>query len=161
MRSGMLRDVFITLLGLCVLAPGPPAVEAADLAGEMNALGQEVDRAIVAGDLETGLSFYADDAILLPNYGEKLAGKKAIRERMLADRAKGVRIQSFTGLVDHAWECGGMVYTVGTYAMSVGRPGTERPIGDRGKFITIWRRESSGQLRIVYDIWNTDIPAGK
>lgn len=116
-------------------------------------------RSALLGELNR-LDFYADDAVLLPNNGEKLVGKEAMRKKMLADQQAGMKMESFTGRTEEAWECGGKVYTIETYALSLKVPGMERPVADKGKFIAIWTRGSGGGLKILYDMWNTDVQMG-
>jgi ketosteroid isomerase-like protein len=131
------------------------------LKAELQDLMTKMDRAMVNGDDEAVLAFYADDAVLLPNNAPKIVGKAALRKQMREHRKMGISFGSFTGTVDQAWECGGMVYAVGTYAMSANIPGLARPVGDKGKSLAIFRRTSGGKLQIVYDMWNTDVEAGK
>ena len=116
---------------------------------------------MVDGDFETLIAYYAEDAVLLPNWGEKVVGREAIREKMEADREAGLVFESFTGRTETAWECGGRVFAVGTYALSLSVPGVERPVADKGKFMAVWRRAPDGKLTIIYDMWNTDVPIGK
>jgi len=152
--------------GFCFLVLVLPLLASADddkdaLIAELDAIGQRMERAMVEGDFETTLSYYADDAVLLPNWGQKVVGKEAIRDKMESDREGGLSFESFTGKTEDAWECGGNVYAVGTYALSLTVPGMERPIADKGKFMSVWRRSSDGTLAITYDMWNTDVPIGK
>lgn len=134
---------------------------AGDLRAELEELNAQICRAQLDGDFDALMSFYADDAVVLPNYGKKLEGKKAIREKMEADREAGLVFESFTARIDEAWECEGMVYEIGTFALSLSLPDIARPIGEKGKYMTVWRRGKRGTLKILYEIWNTDIEPGK
>jgi len=128
---------------------------------ELHALDAAMHQAMIAGDFEKILTFYADDAVVLPNNAPKIVGKAAMRASFEEQQKSGVTIGSFASTVDRAWECGGMVYSVGSYAMSANVPGTPRPVADKGKFFSVYRRTASGSLQIVYDIWNTDVEWGK
>lgn len=132
-----------------------------ELNGELQALSAKMDRAMIDGNFEAILAFYADDAVVLPNNAPKIVGKAALRKEMEAQRKSGVTFGSFLGTVEQAWECGGMVYSVGSYAMSANVPGMPRPVGDKGKSFAVFRRTADGKLQIVYDMWNTDIEYGK
>jgi len=131
------------------------------LKSELQELLAKMDRAMVDGTTEAVLAFYAEDAVVLPNNAPKIVGKAALRKEMAAHRKTGVTFGSFAATVEQAWECGGMVYSVGSYALSASVPGMARPVGDKGKSLAIYRRAANGKLQVVYDIWNTDIEMGK
>ncbi|MFQ5877302.1 MAG: YybH family protein [Acidobacteriota bacterium] len=157
-RSRMVLTASFILAALLSLAHAG-AAGTGDLVAELAAIGDRLDEAVVAGNFETVLSFYAEDAVVMPNFQERLEGREAIRARMDADREAGLSYASATGSVEKAWECDGMVYGIGRYAVSVSLRNAPRPISDEGKFMTVWRRGEDGSLRIVYEIWNTDMPA--
>jgi len=154
----------VSLIALVLLIPIQDAFaeeHQSKLKGELQELMAKMDRAMVDGNFEAVLAFYAEDAVVLPNNAPKIVGKAALRQKMEAHRKSGVTFGSFMGTVERAWECGGMVYSVGSYAISAGVPGAARPVGDKGKSLAIFRRAADGKLHIVYDIWNTDVEAGK
>lgn len=154
----------VSLIALVLLIPIQSAFaeeRQSTLKGELQALLTKMDRAMVDGNFEAVLAFYAEDAVVLPNNAPKIVGKAAIRKKMEAQRKSGVTFGSFMGMVEQAWEGGGMVYSVGSYAISASVPGVARPVGDKGKSLAIFRRAADGKLRIVYDMWNTDVEAGK
>jgi ketosteroid isomerase-like protein len=131
------------------------------LKSEVQELLARMDRAMVDGSVEGILAFYADDAVMLPNNAPKITGKAALRKKMEESLKSGVSFGSFMETVDRAWECGGMVYCVGGYAMSANVPGIPRPVGDKGKSFAVFRRSTDGTLKIAYDMWNTDVEYGK
>jgi ketosteroid isomerase-like protein len=140
-----------------VLSEEPPS----KLEVELQELLSRMDRAMVDGNFEAVLAFYSDDLVVLPNNAPKIVGKAALRKKMEDHRKLGVTFGSFMGTVERAWECGGMIYSIGSYAMSANVPGMPRPVGDKGKSFAVFRRAADGKLRIVYDMWNTDIEYGK
>jgi ketosteroid isomerase-like protein len=161
MRRAVLGSALAVLVGSVLVAACALGTEPSGLVRELDALGATLSQAMVDENSEALLVHYADDAVMLAPNEAKLVGKQAIRENMLASRKSGTDIQSFSGRVEQAWECGGMVYAVGSYAASVAVPGVERPIGDKGKFMSVYRRESDGTLKVLYDMWNSDVPPGK
>jgi len=161
MRS-IARSLLLIVIMLFVLNQSALSQENQDkLKGELQELLTRMDRAMVDGRVEAVLAFYADDAIVLPNNAPKIVGKVELRKKMQDHRKSGVSFGSFMGTVDRAWECGGMVYSLGSYAMSANVPGMPRPVGDKGKSFAVFRRAADGKLHIVYDMWNTDIEYGK
>jgi ketosteroid isomerase-like protein len=164
--EGIMREITRILVFLVLVLVVPMRSVAArdqdpNLKNELQELLAKMDRAMVDGDTAALMAFYADDAVLLPNNAPKIAGKAEIRKKMEDNRKTGVTFGSFSGTVEQAWECGGMVYAVGSYALSANLPGVPRPVGDKGKTLTVFRRLANGKLEIVYDIWNTDVEMGK
>jgi len=161
----MLRrsEVLLLVAVLSVLGIGGVCSEEprGALEAELDALDATMHQAMIAGDFERILTFYADDAVVLPNNAPKIVGKAAMKASFEAQQKSGVTFGSFASTVERAWECGELVYSVGSYAMSATVPGTPRPVADKGKFFSVYRRSTSGNLQIVYDIWNTDVEYGK
>jgi ketosteroid isomerase-like protein len=162
----IMRDVarvswLLILLSLVTVQAALAQDDRPELMSELQELMVKMDRAMVDGDYEAVAKFYADDAVVLPNNSPRIEGRAALQGLMEENREAGVNFGSFTGTVDRAWECGGMVYAVGSYALSADVPGLERPVADKGKTFTVFRRRANGKLEIVYDIWNTDIEMGK
>jgi ketosteroid isomerase-like protein len=159
----MLKNMRVTVLMIAIVTAAcfVGMVQAGDLVAELQAMADKYSKTIVDGDYETMLKLYADDVTVMPNYGKKLEGKEAVHKNMMADREKGIVFESFTARVEKAWECGGKVYEIGTYALSVSIPELPRPVADKGKYLTIYKREKSGKLKVVFEIWNTDVEPGK
>lgn len=109
-------------------------------------------------DLERALSFWADDALVFPPHSPVLRGKQAIRAYL----AQALSIPEFS----IRWETtqvevaasGDLAYGVGTNEFTL--PGPDgRPIVERGKGITIWKKQPDGAWKCVVDIWNAAEPA--
>lgn len=109
-------------------------------------------------DLEKTLSFYADDATLMYPNMPAIVGKDSIRAYMkssFADTAFSVQYQ-ITG-VDVA-QSGDLGYTQGTLTYMMTDPKTGKPMNDRGKWLTVRRKQSDGSWRIVRDTFSSDLP---
>jgi ketosteroid isomerase-like protein len=73
-------------------------------------------------------------------------------------------LQTFPSLSDFRQESlemegfGDFAFSRDEYSMSVTPPG-QSAVKDKGKVITIWRRQSDGSWKMFREIWNSDIPA--
>ena len=55
-------------------------------------------------------------------------------------------------------EAGDVVVEVGRYVMGIEPPGAGL-IEDRGKYLGVFRRQPSGDLKLIIDTFNSDAPA--
>ena len=113
--------------------------------------------AIAARDVERAVSFWADDAVVMPQGQPSLAGKDAIRGFV----AESFKVPGF-GL---RWETTSVtVAPHGELAYALARTTTTfngpdgKPVAVRGKAATVWRKGSDGRWLCVVDIWNDDPP---
>jgi ketosteroid isomerase-like protein len=83
-------------------------------------------------------------------------GIEAIKKSNEAMMASGMKITKFetTTLMVHS--CEGNIAEVGTYNMSYTMEGTQGETSDAGKYLTIWKPQADGSLKITFEIWNTD-----
>jgi ketosteroid isomerase-like protein len=105
------------------------------------------------------LSFYSDDAIILPP-GEKICTDKASREAVIkayfALPAASMRFQATKTEVSKAGDLG---YSSGAYQFSY-KDSTGKVIRETGKFNEIWKKQADGSYKCILDTWNAD-PATK
>lgn len=139
----------------CASAGRPEAVRARILQ-----IDAEWSEAAQARDVDRVVSYWAEDATVLPPGGPAIVGKAAIREFV----AKSFENPSFR----IAWKTnvvvvspdGAFAYGLGTNRVNVTAPdGT--PLTIDGKAVTIWRREKDGSWKCVVDIWNDAPPAAR
>lgn len=108
-------------------------------------------------DLEKLLSFYADDAVVLPAHAAIATTKDSIRnifQKLLS--IPGVTLSWKPTRVTVAGS-GDLAYSTGPYEMSA--PGdTGKPSIDRGKYVAVWKKQTDGNWKVAVDIWNTDLP---
>jgi len=127
----------------------------------------EVDRAILmqasrdwakacaTGNVELIVSFWADDAIVLPPDQAAVMGKEAIRE--FVRQSLAIPGFSLTWEPEQATiaEGGDLGYLI-EGNQSTFKDTTGMLVTQNGKVTTIWRKDSAGQWKCVIDIWNSN-----
>jgi uncharacterized protein (TIGR02246 family) len=117
----------------------------------------QFSKAGAAKDLEGLIAFYADDAALLEPNAPLAMGKDAIRtawSNLIATPGFGV---SWKPTKAEASRGGDMGYTIGTYELTMHDP-SGKPQTDRGKYVTVWKKQADGTWKSVVDIFNSDLP---
>lgn len=133
-----------------------PAVDAATVEQTIRSEAERYEQAVLSGDVETLVTFYSDDAILLPAGMTRSEGTDAIRSAYQQMYSMGnptaFSIEPQTIVVS---ESGDIAYEVGTYTWTGPAPdGTT--ITDTGKYVAIWEPTGTGEWKIVVDTWNSD-----
>ncbi len=157
--------ILIGCLGLFALAvactsPPPPAPDTRD--ADIKAV-KDVEatwvKDIATKDVEKWANYYSDDAsVLMPN-APMLTGKeniKAALKPMLADPNFELTFQSTRV---EASKGGDFVYSLGTYSMTMSGPKGKKPVTDKGKYLTVFKKQADGSWKAVADMINTDLPA--
>lgn len=105
-------------------------------------------------DLQAGMNFWADDAVMLPPDLPILDGKDAIREYIEGAAAiPGFKI-SWDPQSAHISESGDMAYMIERNVIEVDGPDGDK-IVTHGKVVTVWRKGDDGEWKNVVDMWNS------
>ena len=109
-------------------------------------------------DVERMLSYFSDDAVMMPPGMPAVIGKAALREYLNGSlQIPGFSI-TWTSTDVHLSPDGQFAYMFGRNQMTMNAPdGTLMTFAGRG--VTNWRREADGAWRCVVDIWNSETPA--
>ena len=111
-------------------------------------------------NLEASVSNYAPDAVMMPPGAPAVTGAEAVRKSWTEMFAiPGFKL-SWQPMQVEAARSGDLAYARGSYEMTVTGP-TGEPVKDRGKYLTVWRKQASGEWKAVADIFNTDLPAAE
>jgi uncharacterized protein (TIGR02246 family) len=116
------------------------------------------EQAWISKDIEKAVGFYTNDAILMFPNMPAIVGRDSIRayiKSSFADTAFTVQYQ-ITG-VDVA-QSGDLGYTQGTVTSATTDPKTGKVVTDRGKWLTVRRKQADGSWKIVRDAWSSDLP---
>lgn len=110
-------------------------------------------------DLDKIVNHYADDATVMVPDKPAMTGKDAISngiKEMLADKNMAL---SFTTATAQVAKGGDLAYTQGTYTLTMTNPKTKKAVTEKGKYLTVYKKESDGTWKAVEDINNADAPA--
>jgi ketosteroid isomerase-like protein len=53
---------------------------------------------------------------------------------------------------------GDVGYTEGSYMMTMTDPATKQPMTDKGKYVTVYKKQADGSWKAVEDMQNSDMP---
>ena len=99
--------------------------------------------------------YYADDARVLPPNHATVTGREAISALF---RSEG-SIQEFRLTILALEGRNDLAYVHGAYQMSLTPPGAAEPVGDKGKYVEIWKKQRDGSWKVILDVYNSDLPA--
>jgi uncharacterized protein (TIGR02246 family) len=109
--------------------------------------------ALEGRDVERILSYWTDDAVVLPPGQPAVNGKAALREYVQgALQIPGFRITWKSSDV-HFSPDANLAYLFGRNAVTMSGPSGVAATTE-GRAVTIWRRDSDGEWRCAVDIWN-------
>lgn len=108
-------------------------------------------------DVEKIVSYWSDDALLVPPGQAVVEGKAALRAFVAGtQKIPGFHIRWASEKVSFSPD-GQLAYMRGTNETSFNGP-DGKPTTVLGRGVTVWRRERDGQWRCVVDIWNEPPP---
>ena len=129
-------------------ASAAEAVRAADVAWEKAFSGRDTAAAVAAVE-PTG-------SVLAPN-APIATGPEAVKAAFAGFYAlPGMTIHWEPATVEAA-RSGELAYSRGTYELSFTDP-KGKPVTERGKYATVWRKQADGTWKVVLDIFNSDLP---
>ena len=150
MKMRLILIVCLVVLPLAIVCNFPPNAKGADEQAVRDA-DAAWSKAAGAKDLDKTVSFYADDAIVLPPNEGAVTTKDGVRNLW-----KGF----LDTMTDISWKAtrvemaksGDMACLTGTYELTM-KDGTK----DRGKYCEVWEKKG-GTWKCGTDIWNSDLP---
>jgi ketosteroid isomerase-like protein len=147
----------LVLLSLFAACQNQTAADtrAADEATLRN-LDAEWSKAADAKDLDKTVSYYTDDALILPPNLPTIQGKQGARgmwQGMFSVPGFGGGWKATRVEVSRS---GDMGWVTGTYELSE-TDASGRPMVDQGKYLEVWRKQADGSWKCVADMFNTDL----
>jgi len=110
-------------------------------------------KAAAAKDLDKTVSFYSDDAVVLPPNQAAVTTKDGIHA-LWKDLIGSVTSVGWTATRVEMAKSGDMACLSGTYELT-NNDGSK----DRGKYCEVWEKKADGKWKCGTDIWNSDLPA--
>ena len=149
--GGLVLVLFVSACG----QQAPPDTRAAD-EGTIRDLDAQWSKAAAARDLDGTVSYYSDDASVLPPNAGIASGTAAIRSVWSSFLVPGTSVSWQASKVEVS-RSSDLAYTMGTYQATM-KDSHGKPVEDRGKYVEVWKKQADGKWKAVSDIFNSDLP---
>lgn len=155
------RGSFITSAALYALLTGCATTQPDTHDADVSAL-KDTEAAWIKDastkDVEKFVAHYTDDAsVLLPN-APIFNGKDAIRGALKPILSDPNFALTFSPERVDVAKSGDLGFTQGPYSMTVTDPATKAPTTEKGKYLTVYRRQADGSWKAVEDTFMSDAP---
>lgn len=113
-------------------------------------------KAAGAHDLDKTVSFYSDDAIVLPPNAPAVTARDGIHDmwkQVLADMTS----MSWKATRVEVAKSGELGYVSGTYEMTI-KDASGKMIDDKGKYLEVWKKQADGSWKCGADMFSSDLP---
>ncbi len=156
--TSLILCLALAVLGVaCANAPAPPPPDTR--ASDVQAI-KDIEAAwvrdIAAKDADKFANYFAEDGSALYPGAATLNGKAAVKAAMamyFADPNFSLTFQSTRAMASKGRD---MVYSQGTYTMTMTDPKTKKPMTDKGKFLTVYTKQADGSWKVAADTSNSD-----
>lgn len=155
----MRRYVFLVAVGIFITSCSSNATRQSqsDAVAAIRSSDDKWSAAAGKNDLEGTLSFYADDAVLLPPNAPIAKTRKLIRDSWASLLSPNTAVSWKASEVEVA-NSGELGYLYGTYKLSIQDPQGKHPLTDTGKVVEIWKKQTDGTWKCIVDTYNSDLP---
>ena len=159
LKSNPMKNLLLKSVGLLILVVITSTAfgqSDEELKAKIERINKEMQVSMMNGNSPASMKYYTDDAISLPSYSKMAQGIEEIKkmnEQMMSSGMKFTKFETNTLMVNR---CEDNVAEIGTYTMSFTMEGVPGEMTDNGKYLTIWKIQPDGSLKIELETWNTD-----
>jgi ketosteroid isomerase-like protein len=147
------RIVTVVVLGSIALR----ATKTSAAETELRSADQAWMKVFSAKDLDKSVAFVAPNGSVLAPNAPIATGAEAIRKSFSGFFALPDLRISWNPTMAEASRSSDLGYTQGTYEMSFTGAGGKQ-VSDKGKYVTVWKRQPDKSWKVVADIFNSDLP---
>lgn len=123
---------------------------------------REVDRkwseAAAAKDVDKVVSYYAENAIVLPPNAAIAQTQESVRAIWKELLESPGLVISWTAQKVEVAKSAELGYVSGTYQLRM-TDAEGKPVNDHGKYLEVMKKQADGSWKCVADTWNSDLPA--
>jgi ketosteroid isomerase-like protein len=109
-------------------------------------------------DLDKTVSYYSDDATVLPPNAPVATTKEAIRKVWQDMLATPGFVISWKATKVEVAKSGDLGFVSGTYEVTM-NDASGKPVSEKGKYVEVWKKQADGKWKCGTDTWNSDLPA--
>ncbi len=155
----MLSLTLVSTFAAACAPAAPPPPDVAAIRSSIEATNKRFSESIVKGDTSFAAGVYADDAILMNPNEPAWRGKAAI-VKGYAGMLASVKISAFSAKTEDVMVSGDLAVETGAGEWTF-TPPKGKPMTDKVKYLTVWKKQTDGSWKVVRDINNSDLPAAK
>ena len=122
-------------------------------------LDDEWSKAAGSRDVDKTISYYSDDAVVMPPNIPTLTGKEPIRTLWKSMLGSPDFSGGWKATKVEVARSGDLAYVSGTYEFNEKDDGG-KPITDKGKYLEVWKKQADGSWKYVADMFSSDLPVG-
>jgi ketosteroid isomerase-like protein len=111
-----------------------------------------------AKQVATWVSYYSDDAVVMPPNAPLTTGKANITKAVGGLFAMPGLVMNWHADKVEVARLGDLAYVYGGYQLTVNGP-DGKPMPDQGKYTEVWKKQSDGNWKCVVDMWSSNLPA--
>jgi len=120
-------------------------------------LDDEWSKAAGARDVDKTISYYSDDAVVMPPNIPTLTGKEPIRTLWKSMLESPGFSGGWKATKVEVARSGDLAYVSGTYEFNE-KDDSGNPMTDKGKYLEIWKKQADGSWKCVADMFSSDLP---
>lgn len=148
--------IFLLLLSFSSACRSSADTRAADETA-LRTLDEEWSRSVTSRDVEKVISYYADDAVVMPPNIPTLAGKDSIRTLWRSMLESPLFSGGWKATKVDVAQSGDLAYVSGNYEFKEQDAGGNQ-ITDKGKYLVVWKKQADGSWKCVANMFNSDLP---
>lgn len=158
MRRNLVSSVIFLMILLFAGASAPAQKKRMGAEEAIRAADQNWLKVFAAKDLSRSVAFCTNDgSVFAPNapiatgheaIGKLFAGFFALPDLKISWKPSRVQVAN----------SGELGYSSGAYQMDFNDP-SGKPIADKGKYVTVWKKQKDGSWKVLLDIFNSDLQA--
>jgi ketosteroid isomerase-like protein len=115
-------------------------------------------KAAASKHLDKTVSYYSDDATVLPPNAPIATTKEAIKKIWQDMFATPGFVISWKATKVEVAKSGDLGFVSGTYELTM-NDASGKPVTDKGKYVEVWEKKADGKWKCGTDTWNSDLPA--
>jgi ketosteroid isomerase-like protein len=118
-------------------------------------LNEKFVNSIMENNLESYLSLYTEDAVVMLPFMSTLNGRNALTVHWHNKMTRGEYIESANVITLDIWSSGNLIYERGSYQITF-KKFENKPRAVYGSYFSVWVKQPDGSYKMKYDISNLD-----
>jgi ketosteroid isomerase-like protein len=152
--------LFVPLLlvsAACQTQPAAPDTRATDESA-LKMLDSYWSQAAATKDVDKTVSYYSDDAIVMPPNSPTTTGKEPIHALWKGILGAPGFVGGWKPLKVEVARSSDLGYVSGSYEFTE-NDASGKPITDKGKYVEVWKKQTDSGWKCVVNIFNSDLPS--